>query len=250
MIFRLILLCFCFVVSISDFALSANSWNDSFNKSKRMLEDDVYLSNEDRKTIYCDAQFYEDKSINLPKDFITEKHVKRAERIEWEHVVPAENFGRNFVEWREGHPLCVDSKGKSYKGRKCAEKVNEEFRLMQADMYNLYPSIGAVNATRSNYNFAMLPEEKSDFGVCEMKIEDRKVEPPQESRGKIARAYIYMESSYPLYNMSKQQRQLMTAWSNQYPVTHDECERTRRIEEIQGNTNEVVKNLCEQKSLW
>lgn len=85
--------------------------------------------------------------------------------------MPAENFGRTFVEWREGNNACVNSKGKAFKGRRCTEKVNYEYRHMQADMFNLYPAIGAVNALRSNYNFTMLPGEASDFGSCEMKIE-------------------------------------------------------------------------------
>lgn len=102
------------------------------------------------------------------------KYEKRAKKVEWEHVVPAENFGRTFVEWREGNHACVNSKGKAFKGRRCAEKVNTEYRHMQADMFNLYPAIGAVNALRSNYNFTMLPGEASDFGSCEMKIENKK----------------------------------------------------------------------------
>jgi len=58
------------------------------------------------------------------------------------------NFGRTFKEWRDGNAQCVNSKGKSFKGRRCAEKVNKEYRYMQADMFNLYPAIGAVNALR------------------------------------------------------------------------------------------------------
>jgi deoxyribonuclease-1 len=93
------------------------------------------------------------------------KHVKRSKRIELEHVVPAESFGRAFSEWwRGGHPECVSSKGKAFKGCNCASKMNQVYRLMQADLYNLYPAIGAVNALRSNYNFTMLPDVESDFG--------------------------------------------------------------------------------------
>lgn len=102
----------------------------------------------------------------------------RAGKVEWEHVVPAENFGQTFAEWREGDAQCVDNRGKAFKGRKCAEKTNKDYRYMQADLYNLYPAIGAVNALRQNYNFQMLPGEKPDFGSCEMKIADRKAEPP------------------------------------------------------------------------
>jgi deoxyribonuclease-1 len=121
------------------------------------------------------------------------KHEKRAQRIEWEHVVPAENFGRAFDEWREGSPECVDNRGKAFKGRRCAEKTSMDYRYMQADMYNLYPAIGAVNAMRSNFNFQMLPGEESSFGSCAMKIADRKVEPPALARGQIARTYFYMQ---------------------------------------------------------
>jgi endonuclease I len=48
---------------------------------------------------------------------------------------------------------------------------------MQADMFNLYTAIGAVNALRSNYNFTMRVWEVSDFDSCKMKIENRKAEP-------------------------------------------------------------------------
>lgn len=159
-------------------------------------------------------------------------------------MVPAENFGRAFKEWRDGHSRCVDSKGKSFKGRKCAEKINTEYRYMLADMFNLYPAIGAVNALRSNYNFTMLPTTPSSFGSCQMKIENRKAEPPVGARGRIARTYQYMDSAYPRYSMSKQQEQLMSAWDKQFPVSKWECKRAKKIASIQKNRNLVVENRC------
>lgn len=78
-------------------------------------------------------------------------------------------------------------------------------------MYNLYPAIGAVNAARSNYNFGMLNKADSDFGSCDLRIEKRKVQPPEAARGAIARSYLYMEASYPRYSMSSSQRKLMQA---------------------------------------
>lgn len=70
---------------------------------------------------------------------------------------PPRTSGRRSLSGREGDAQCVDNRGKAFKGRKCAEKVSREYRLMQADLYNLYPAIGAVNALRQNYNFQMLP---------------------------------------------------------------------------------------------
>ena len=130
---------------------AGNETNDSFSRAKKMLERQVYFDH--RVTLYCGAPFDEKKNIDLPDGFFTEKHQKRASKVEWEHAVPAENFGRAFEEWREGHPQCV-SKGKSFKGRACAEKVNADYRYMQADMYNLFPAIGAVNAVRSNKQYS------------------------------------------------------------------------------------------------
>ncbi|SGY95004.1 endonuclease [Moritella viscosa] len=228
-------------------SLAANQTIDSFSKAKKKLERDVYADH--RVTLYCGAKFDAKKIITPPAGFHTDKYVKRAKKVEWEHVVPAENFGRTFVEWRDGHKSCVSNKGKDFKGRKCAEKVNKEYRYMQADMFNLYPAIGTVNALRSNYNFTMLPDEKSDFGSCDMKIENRKAEPPESARGRIARTYLYMESTYSRYSMSKSQRQLMNAWDKMYPVEQWECERARRITELQGNTNSVVQSRCEVEML-
>ena len=167
---------------------AGNTTQDSFNKAKRTLERSVYADH--RETLYCGATFTAQKAVISPPGFTSKTHVKRAKRIEWEHVVPAENFGRTFTEWRDGHPACIDNKGRVFKGRKCAEKTNTDYRHMQSDMYNLFPAIGSVNALRSNYNFTLLPNVNSAFGACAMKIDDRKAEPPAQARGRIARTYL------------------------------------------------------------
>lgn len=224
-------------------ATAKNETNQSFSKAKKQLETKVYPDN--RVTLYCGAIFDAEKNITAPLGFQTDKYIKRSKRVEWEHIVPAENFGRTFKEWRDGDALCVNSKGKSFKGRKCAEKVNDEYRYMQADMHNLFPAIGAVNALRSNYNFQLQQNVESDFGSCAMKIDDRKAEPLVETRGRIARAYLYMDDAYARYNMSRAQKQLMTAWDKMYPVSAWECKREQYIADIQKNNNNFVRRGCE-----
>lgn len=226
---------------------AGNATNDSFARAKKMLSQ-VYADH--RVTLYCGAEYDAQGNVVLPDGFVTPKHEKRAAKIEWEHALPAENFGRAFEEWREGSPECVDNRGKAFKGRKCAEKVNAEYRLMQADMYNLYPAIGAVNALRSNYNYQMLPGEPSTFGTCEMKISANKAEPPARARGQIARTYFYMQDAYPQYRMSRQQEQLMGAWDKMYPIDKWECTRAKRIEAVQGNANKFVKEPCVEQGMW
>ncbi|MFM2591306.1 endonuclease [Vibrio sp. TBV020] len=223
---------------------TGNTTIASFSTAKKIMQKQIYTTTEQRKTLYCGATFNSKKQLILPTGFKTNKYKNRLKRWEAEHVVPAENFGRTFIEWREGHPQCIDNKGKAFKGRKCAEKVNTEYRLMQSDLYNLVPAIGSVNASRQNYNFTMLPHAASDFGQCDVRIDNRKVQPPEQARGQIARTYLYFEAVYPRYSMSKAQRQLMQAWDKQYPVTKVECQRAQRIEKQQGNTNPILATRC------
>lgn len=88
----------------------------------------------------------------------------------------------------------MNGKGRPYRGRRCAEKVSPAFRRMQADMHNLFPAIGAVNAARSNYAMQMLPDVPPTFGTCAVRIARRKVEPPDAAKGTVARALLYMAS--------------------------------------------------------
>ncbi len=204
----------------------------------------IYVQPEEMHTIYCGAKFDKHKHVTLPSGFQANKYRNRLNKWEAEHVVPAENFGRYFTAWREGSPKCVDKRGRHYKGRKCATKVSEEYRLMQADLYNLFPAIGSVNALRQNYNFTMLSNAHSDFGSCDMRIKNNKVQPPTRARGIIARTYLYFAETYPTFKMSSSQKKLMLAWDKQYPVTHSECQRAKIIQHIQGNIDPVLAARC------
>lgn len=218
--------------------------NKTFSQAKKLLLEKVYFDH--HETFYCKAKFDDKGNVTLPAGFETKKHKKRSSRIEWEHAIPAENFGRVFEEWRNGHKKCVTSQGKKFSGRKCAEKVNPLFARMQADMYNLYPAIGSVNALRSNYNYAEIGNSKTaiTFGICPMKIDGRKAEPPAYTKGAIARTYLYFEKEYSVYKMSNSQRKLMQAWDKMYPVDKWECQRNKRIEILQKNENTIVKEAC------
>lgn len=235
------------VIHDNSYANSGNTINESYNESKKLLSQ---IYDDHRVTFYCEAIYDSHGNVLLPDGFDTNMYKKRAHRIEWEHVVPAENFGMTFSEWRIGHKLCT-YKGKQFKGRRCAEKVNLEYRFMQADMYNLYPAIGSVNALRRNHNFQLLSDDTpSSFGSCLMKISGNRVEPPLQARGVIARTYLYMQANYPRYRMSRKQEQLMNSWNSQYEVDTWECIRAKRIEYIQGNSNEFVKSECIKHNKW
>ena len=238
-----------FVLSITislllnpSFILSQNTTITSFSKSKKHLAK-VYKDNP--ITLYCGCSFKRKTPEFSSCGYIPKKDNKRANRIEWEHVVPAYVFGIFFSEWTVGHPKCVKKNGKKYKGRRCASKVNREFKRMEADMFNLFPAIGEVNGLRSNYQMTIIEGEERQFGKCDVEIKRGKVEPRDEVRGEIARTYMYMDSVYPGKGIiSNQNRSMFEEWNRSDPADEWECERARRIEKIQGNRNEIVLDSC------
>ena len=236
-----------FFISLSPLvaAVSSNTKINSFNKAKRHMAE-VYKGAE--QTFYCGCK-YTGKQVDHKSCAYKPRNPKnkRAHRVEWEHVVPAWDFGRAFPEWRNGHPSCVDSKGKKFKGRNCARKVSQTFRLMESDLYNLVPAIGEVNSDRSNKPaMKILNKVKlNDYGACKTLISQDGVEPRDEMKGFVARTYKYMNAAYPGKGIiSRKNQKLFDAWDASYPPGKDEIERAKRIEAIQGNQNTfVIKDL-------
>ncbi len=177
---------------------------------------------------YCGCRF-EGNRIDLAScGYEPRKQLKRAERVEWEHVVPAWVIGHQRQCWQDG-------------GRKTCERSDPVFRKAEADLHNLVPVVGEVNGDRSNYGFGMLPQKPHQYGACPFVVDfrQRTAMPPEQTRGAIARIYLYMSQRYGL-RLSKQDRRLYDAWSRQYPVSEWETWRNRRIACVQGHANRFV----------
>ena len=203
----------------------------NFAEAKKYLR--KHLDLYDFKTVYCSCQVTEREVDIASCGYKVQSDLKRAKRLEWEHVVPAESFGQSFVEWRVGFVTCKKH-GKSFKGRKCAEK-NSEFNKMESDLYNLYPEIGELNGLRSNYSMAAISDPVGKFGTCAVKIEDRKFEPQDASKGVVARTYLNFEHRYPDRGVvSNKNRPLFEAWDTLYPVSALECKRWSALEKVNG----------------
>lgn len=163
------------------------------------------------------------------------KQPRRAQRIEWEHVVPAWVFGHQRQCWQKG-------------GRRQCQK-DPAFRAMEADLYNLAPAVGEVNGDRSNYGFGLLPYTPDMYGRCDFKVNFRQrlAQPPVNKRGAIARIWLYMADHYHL-RLSRQNRKLYAAWDRLYPVSAWEAQRHRRIRAIQGWANPFVTHRLAQST--
>jgi len=230
------------VFSLQSFiALASNRQVTNFAQAKKLAS---RIHAEHPFTIYCPCR-YSGKTVDLQScEYSVHKDARRARRLEWEHVVPAEAFGKSFAEWRDGAPHCL-KRGKVYKGRKCAG-TNTEFSRMEADLYNLWPSIGELNGLRSNYSMASIADAHPlTFGKCRAKIASRKFEPMDEYKGIVARVYMYMDLTYPGRGViSEKNRPLFEAWDRSYPVNSWECRRANKINEIQGNVNPILAERC------
>lgn len=152
----------------------------------------------------------------------------RAARIEWEHIVPSSNLGRARQCWQDG-------------GRSNCQRTDPVFNVIEADMHNLTPSVGEVNADRSNYRFSALGQTPRQHGACDVKVDfsDRSVEPRNAVKGMVARVNFYMHDRYNI-RMSDAQQRLFIAWNRQFPVTPWERERDRRIARVMGHHNPFV----------
>ena len=92
---------------------------------------------------------------------------------------------------------------------------------------------------------AIINGEKREFGKCDVEIGNKKVEPKENIRGEIARTYLYMDSVYTSRGIiSKRKMKLLDGWNQSDHEDEWECERAKRIENIQGNRNEIVMGNC------
>ncbi|WP_312593864.1 endonuclease [Stutzerimonas nitrititolerans] len=152
----------------------------------------------------------------------------RADRIEWEHIVPAWIFGHQRQCWQNG-------------GRNNCIADDPVFQAMEADLFNLYPSVGEVNGDRSNYQYGMVTGVASQYGACTTRVDfkGRTAEPRNDVKGLVARTTFYMYDRYGL-SMSRQQQQLFMAWNRQYPVSAWEKEWNSRTAQVMGHPNPFV----------
>ncbi len=70
-------------------------------------------------------------------------------------------------------------------------------------------------------------------------------------RRNIARIYRYMNAAYPGCGIiSNKNRKLFDGWDKMDEVDAWECQRAKRVENIQGNENTFVKSECIKVGLW
>jgi deoxyribonuclease-1 len=218
----------------------------SFDKAKRVARDAIYAGH--HRDFYCGCEFKANKSALggvIKADtcgYKPRKNKARGKTLEWEHVMPAYYFGHTRVCWAKGHKQCISSAGKAFKGRACCARVDKTFKRIEADLHNLVPAVGELNADRSNLPYGLVPGEPRAYGACNFEIggQPRVTEPPDDVRGNAARIWFYMVETYAI-KITSTQRKLFLEWAMGDPVDEWERLRDKRVAAAQGNTNPHVK---------
>lgn len=225
--FSLVLWLMSFFVALPLFAAP-----DDFNEAKRLAQ---RIYSDENQTFYCACPLRWQGGKGIPDlkscGYKVRKNGPRAQRIEWEHIVPAHHFGKNLPCWQQG-------------GRDNCQQKDRLFGRMEADLFNLKPAIGEVNGDRANFAFAELPAQQPQYGACAFKVDFAKklAEPRHEVRGDIARIYFYMADKYALA-LPKSQQQLLLKWHQDDPVDAREQLLGQRIAQQMGHPNYFVTGV-------
>lgn len=212
----------------------------TFGEAKKLLLKYVYNGRDQSlmTEFYCGCKINKVGNKLVPDlescGYESRTNENRAARIEWEHVVPAWEFGHQLQCWQDG-------KGNGG-GRKNCEQVSDQFNKMESDLNNLWPAVGEVNADRSNFRYSEFNGIPSQYGQCKFvtDFKGRKVQPDDISKGQIARTYLYFQDQYGL-EISDSQLKLFNAWNKMYPVTDIERTRNNLIIKLQGHGNKFVE---------
>lgn len=222
------------VLVLLAFAGVALAESPGWKNAKNVADDVVY--HDHHRSFYCGCKTISDNdndgsgSVSLVECGYSgpKKHSHAAERIDWEHIVPASLMpARLFDCWRNG-------------GREHCERVDSLAKAMLFDLHNLAPAIGQVNRLRLNDRYADLANKTSDFGECEIKDMRGFFEPPDCHKGDVARVWFYMAERYGVV-IPPLEKIMFEEWSMKDPVSPWEVERERRITEISGVPNRFVR---------
>jgi len=219
---------------------------NTFDAAKKVARDGIYADH--HIDFYCGCAFTPNTAGSGGKIDATEcgyeprKYKTRGKVLEWEHVMPAYFFGRTRACWKTGNTKCVKSNGTKYKGRECCAKVDQTFKLIEADLHNLTPAVGELNGDRSNKPYGIVTGEAREYGACnfEMGGSPKVTEPSDNIRGDAARIWLYMSDTYGI-NLTAAQRKMFAGWSKNDPPDRWERLRNTRIEAAQGNHNPFIE---------
>lgn len=126
------------------------------------------------------------------------------------------------------------------------KETGELAEMKKSDLHILYPSDNKVNSLRSNYEFADVAIVKTPAHCSTGKLgyineENTKLyfEPPQVSKGNVARSIFYFSTRYNV-NIDEVEESFLRQWHESDPVDFIELLRNTKIYELQNVRNPFI----------
>lgn len=210
------------VVFLLSVPLIASAESPGWRRAKNAADDIIYAGKD--RTLYCGCVYTSDGDSDgsgsvdhqacgyVPP----QSHSSRANRVEWEHVVPASLMpARQFDCWVLGN-------------RETCEREDPRAQALMFDLHNLAPAIGQVNRLRSNDGYVEIPGDPSEFGSCQIQDGRGEFEPPDCLKGDLARVWLYMGLRHGV-TITPDERDRFESWSASDPVSPWESKREKRV---------------------
>lgn len=150
-----------FLLVLSSPLLPLSGYSQSINNFSQAKAVAAKINQDAPGSFYCGCKIDWQGKKGVPDlkscGYQPRKNAQRAARIEWEHVVPAWQFGHQRQCWQQG-------------GRKNCIK-DPVYRQIETDLHNLQPAIGEVNGDRNNFMYSQWNGGNGQYGHCEMKVD-------------------------------------------------------------------------------
>ena len=244
-LYKVLLSIIFYVFSICGSCKEATPPN-TFNQSKIIANKIFILFPE---TIYSGCSFDLLQRIDYEScGFTPNPNNLRDHRVELEHLFPMAHAKHHFSCWSKS--VCINSKGKEFKGRLCCREVDPKFNALEAELYNLQPEVGSINRARNAYKFTEYSNKEKrrlkKYRNLPLYIDFKKgkVEPRDEVKGLVARANLFVSKKYKI-RLSKQQLQLFNHWNKKYPPSKKETLWARQVAKVVGYENPFITRWSE-----
>ena len=160
--------------------------------------------------------------------------------------MPISWVGRTRSSWHKPKK-CRKSNWKYMNNRACCRKIDPVFAKAEADLHNLRPVIGQLNAIRSNKPYGEISGEDRRIGGCNFESTMDVVEPDDHIKDNVARIFLYMAETWGVF-FTSEEITILRKWSKLESPTEEEKEINKSICLVQGNGNpyiEILKTNCE-----
>jgi len=191
------------------------------------------------------CQYDYDKSSCMDKSMVNGTSCQMEEQnltMRWMQVVPDTFYGREYSCMAQQPCTNIFSK-KAFGGPMCCRRIDVTYRKMEADLFNLIPVVSLLAEQQNGRIFYDVV--KVDVMLGKVKADQQYLEPPDETKGNIARVYLYMDETYDLH-LSAKQKETYLRWHQKDAVDAKECDLGQLILKVQGGNNHWIEEGCKR----